>query len=334
MFSYYNASKLLRYNGTYNFVVGGRGIGKTYDFKKRAISRAVLHGEQFIYVRRYKTELTKSRATFLADLTGLFKGTDFKVEGSSVLMAPSDTRSDKKREWSIIGHFVALSTAQTQKSVAYPLVKTIIFDEFIIESGGLRYLPDEFTIFNNFYSTVDRWKDKTKVYFLANSVSIMNPYFLALNIQPDAEREFCTRNSGFVVAQFIDSDKFASEVYQTRFGKFIAGTEYAEYAVANTFGDNHNVLLSDKNPDARYRFTLECATGEFSVWGIGAEYYVQEKQPRQPIVYTLLAEKMDSHKVLMRLNDTPLSHLRSAFRMGRVTFDKPTTRNTFAEIFK
>lgn len=333
---YYNYSKLLSYNAAYNFLVGGRGLGKTYGAKKKAIADAIKKGDQFIYLRRYKTELQTARNTFWADITNEFPNYDFRSNGGLAQMSPVEDRETKKRVWETIGYFISLSTSQTQKSVSFPKVKTIIFDEFIIEKGAIHYLPDEATIFNNFYSTVDRYQDKTKVLFLANSVSIMNPYFIEYEIRPDENQEIIRKADGFIVCHFPDAKDFQSSVFETRFGKFIKNTEYAEYAVGNTFDDNSDAMLGFKDSRARYMFTLECKTGSFSVWlnMFTNEYYVQDKLPKTQEIFTLISGKMDAHKTLMTFSDKPLSYLRTAFKKGNVTFDKPSTRNTFTEIFK
>jgi hypothetical protein len=333
---YYNFGKVLSFNAVYNFIVGARGLGKSFGAKKKVINDAIKKGDQFIYLRRYKTELVTARATFFADVEYLFPNHDFRVNGWLAEFSPITDREEKKRKWKTMGFFIALSTAQNQKSVSFPNVKTIIFDEFIIEKGSLHYLPDESIALNNFYSTVDRYKDKTKVLFLANSVSIMNPYFIAYEIVPNSDTDIIAKLNGFIVAHFPDSKEFENSVYQTRFGKFIKDTDYADYAVGNTFEDNKDTMLALKDSKARYMFTLECRTGSFSVWFnmFDSEYYIQCKLPKVEDIYTLIPEKMDTHKTLMSFSDRPLSHLRTMFTKGKVSFDKPATRNTFTEIFK
>ena len=333
---FYSYNKLYSYNAVYNFVVGGRGIGKTFGAKKKVIASALRNGDQFIYLRRYKSELTAARNTFFADIAPSFPKYDFRINGPIAQAAPISTREDKKRFWNDIGYFIALSTSQNQKSVAFPKVKTIIYDEFIIEKGALHYLPNEATIFNNFYSTVDRYTDKTKVLFLANSVSIMNPYFIEYEIRPDQEKEFIVKSDGFLVCHFPDSDDFKNDIYQTKFGKFIKDSEYAQYSVENTFDDNTEAMLELKDSKARYMFTLETKNGQFSVWFnmFSSQYYIQDKLPKVNEIFTLLPERMDNHKTLLIFSDRPLAMLRNSFRQGNVSFDKPSTRNTFAEIFK
>lgn len=345
--TFYSFSLLLSYNATYNFVVGGRGLGKTYGAKKRAIRRALRKGEQFIYLRRYKTEIPASKQTFFADISHEFPGWEFVIRGNTAKASRlideekfSDEKDYKKalkeRKWVDIGFFYALSSAQSLKSVSFPKVTTIMFDEFIIEKGHNQYIQDETTVFNNFYSTVDRWKDKTRVYFMANSVSIMNPYFIEYEIEPDNEGEIVIRKGGFIAAHFPDSEKFKEEIYQTKFGQFIKDTEYAEFAAGNQFADNNDELIHLKDGKAKYMYTLETKTGVFSVWfdAPNNKYFVQEKLPRNQDVYTLLPHKMSADKTLVYKSDKFIGYLRSAFNTARIMFDKPATRNAFADIFK
>lgn len=347
--SYYSFNKLLSCNATYNFAVGGRGIGKTYGAKKKVVKDCIRtaftdgkfkpgKGDQFIYVRRYKPELSLSKETFFADFQHEFPDWDFRVQGYKAEMAHSSTRDEKKRAWETIGFFVALSSAQSFKSVAFPRVKWIIFDEFILEKSATHYLPNEATIFNNFFSTVDRYKDKTRVLFLANSVSIDNPYFIEYKINPDnVDKNGLVRtHSGFLVTHFIESDQFEAEVYQTKFGKFVQGTEYADYAVGNDFKDNNKNLVKRKSARAKPMFILETTTMMMSVWFdmITGIYYIQSDLPKNETIITIDPNKMSDGKTLMGFSDKPLAMLRTAYRNNRMYFDEPPTRIAFVEIFK
>jgi hypothetical protein len=334
--AYYNYDKILSFNSMFHFLVGARGLGKTYGAKIKVIQWAIKYGRQFIYLRRFKDELKGARNTFFADVEHNFPDWDFRVNGDQAEMAPTSTEGMKPRPWVVIGFFVALSQGQSKKSVAYPEVKTIIFDEFIIEKGLTHYLPNEAKVFENFYMTVDRWKDKTRVFFLANAISITNPYFLHYNIRPDQLPEISTSHKGFIVSHFADSTEFASGVFKTQFGQFIQGTEQAEYAVGNAFTDNHDKLLQLKPPTAKYRFTIETMQGIFSVW-IDMDvqrYYMQESRPKQETIYTLIPEKMDDDRTLLEPNNKLLQYLRAAFSRGRAYFDTPKTRNAFIEIHR
>lgn len=335
---YYNYDKVFSFNGMLNFICGGRGLGKTYGIKEKAIAAAIKKGDMFILLRRYKDELRLSKNTFFADIAHVFPDWDFKVEGIEAKMAPvlKEGESEKKRPWQTIGYFIPLSQAQAMKGVSFPKVKTIIFDEFLIEKGKVQYIPDEAVVFLNFFSTVDRYKDKTRAFFLANSVQIENPYFLYFNIRPKKGEEWIKLANGDIICNFPDSTEFNNGVYQTRFGRLIKGSEYADYAVESTFSDNTSNLVEEKPSTARYIYSLETSNGVVSVWKDTPtrSFYIQESLPKQQIMFTLLPGKMAEGKTLLHNSDKLLQYLRTAYRQGRAKFDTPQSRIAFIEVFK
>jgi hypothetical protein len=339
---YYNFDKVMSYNATIMIVSGGRGIGKTYGAKEKVIDKALRSFEshdaidQFIYLRRYKDEIKKTRPNFFKDIEHEYPNYDFRIEGITAQFAPANTRDEKKRPWYVMGYFIALSTAANERGVAYPMVKTIIFDEFIMEKSATVYLPNEASVFLNFYSTVDRWKDKTRVFMLSNAVSIHNPYFLEWDIKPDQVQEFTRYGNGFVVTHFPEAKDFQSSVYKTKFGQFIKDTEFATFAVANQFSDNNDHLIKVKDKKAAYSYTLEAKSGTFSVWinDIEGFVYAQSKLPGKQRMFTLDPEKMDEGKRLLTYTDKQLQVLRAAFNTGMMYFDSARTRNSLLEIFK
>jgi len=340
--SYYNFDKIYSYNATFNFLVGSRGLGKTYGSKFKVLKKAVKTFEakqpieQFIYMRRYKEELATSAKTFFADIEDRFPDYDFRTNGWLAELAPVTTRDDKKRAWTTIGYFIPLSRAQSMKSVAFPLVKTIIFDEFIIEKGAIHYLSNEAEAFQNFYSTVDRWKDKTKVFFLANAADIMNPYFLAYNIIPNHGEELFTFGDGFGLCHFVDAKDFTSEIFETKFGRFIKNTDYADYAASNEFKNGGDALIESKTSESKYVYTIETKQGTFSVWKSWSDnvYYIQEKRPKVESIFTMIPEKMDEGKTYLAHNDRLMQVLRTAWRNGYTKFDTSKSRNAFTKIFE
>lgn len=331
---YYNFDKLYSYNGVYNFVCGPRGVGKTYGAKFKAIKKFLRDGEQFIYLRRYKTELNTVRG-FFADIAHEFKGIHFRINGKQFEVCREPKNNPKENVWEIMGYFFALSIAQSLKGMSFHEVRTIIFDEFIIEKGAVHYLPDEATVFTNFYSTVDRNKDKTRVLFLANSVSIENPYFIKYKIRPDETGEFVVSHNGFIIAHFHDADKFSTEVYKTRFGQFIKNSEYADYALGNQFADNHKTMIAKKPSEAEYAYTLETIDGTFSVWYNRSDgtYYLLERRPGNELLFTMIPQRVDENKRLLLKNNEHLRILRAAFTNGIMYFDSPHTRNAMLQVF-
>ena len=325
---YYNFDKIRSYGARYLMIVGSRGTGKTYGAKKIVINNAIRKGEQFIYLRRNKVE-QKGRFTFFDDIAHEFPGYEFAVHGNNAVM-----RLEGDKKWQTIGYFSVLSISQAQKSVAYPLVTTIIFDEFIIENSQIRYLDNEVKVFNNFYLTVDRYKDKTTALMLSNSASIMNPYMLDWNIRPDSE--YVRAGDGFIACHFADDTLFKNDVAQTRFGKFVMSTdeEYADYAINNKFKDNTTDFIGKKSGKADYYCTIRTRNGTFSVWTDLPMFTIQSYRPKREVMYCIDHRVMKEGDIYVKSNDRIMQMLRNSWRRGLILFDSPKTRNTFTEIFK
>lgn len=336
IFTRYNFDKISSYDAMFNGIVGARGVGKSFGKKVDAVNKFLKKGEQFIYLRRHDKELKTAKKMFFADFAYKFPRFDMRVVGDEAQIASKKTRElGKDRIWDVMGYFKALSVAQSEKSSPYPLVTQIIFDEFILEPGLIHYIPDEVTVLTNFYNSIDRYEDRVKLWMLANSVSIANPYFIAWGIYPDKEGEFVTRDNGFICFHFPDSSQYQSEVMKSRFGQFIANTEYAKYAVGNQFADNHDNLVGAKHPDSKYKFTIQSKTGSISIWRYAADnvYFVQRKLPKNQYIIVSEPSLMKEGVILLDYKDKNLSYLRAAYKGARVIFDHQTTREIFLNEF-
>ena len=271
---YWKINRINSYDRLFNFVIGGRGIGKTYATKKYCIDNFLKTGEQFIYLRRYKDEIRplKNNNKFFESLFMLYPDYVFKIKGETAYIGESiidenDEKENKKEkiDWKVCGYLLNLSTAITKKSVDYSRVTTIIFDEFIIPKGNIRYLNNEVEAFLDFYETVDRMRDKTRVYFLSNAISSFNPYFIYFKIKPPKAGQFLKRKN--MVLEMCKQDEFINAKRNTRFGQLIEGTHYASYAIDNEFYLDDEKFIRKKAGNARYFCTLLYKNRKIGIWG-------------------------------------------------------------------
>ena len=184
---YWDPNRTASYNALFNFIVGSRGAGKTYGILKRGISRFLKSPKsrrsQFIYMRRMKTELkdltTANHGTLFDAVAAEFPDHELVARGN-VLTCDGE----------VMGYGMALSTSSIKKSVAYPQVREIYFDEFIIDNTRTyHYLPDEVRKFQDAYETIarpgnDPERPDTIAWFLSNAVTISNPYFAEYGLRP------------------------------------------------------------------------------------------------------------------------------------------------------
>lgn len=107
------------------------GFGKTYGITKFVINQFLKKQEEFAYIRRYKSDLKQSVPTFFSSVN---KNNEFP---NHLLVSKNNSfYCDDK----CFGHSMCLSTAQDLKSSNFDNVKTIIFDEFIIEERSEKIL--------------------------------------------------------------------------------------------------------------------------------------------------------------------------------------------------
>ena len=131
---YYNYNRIISYNALLNILIGSRGVGKTYGASKLVVKDFIKRKRQFVYLRRYKTELAKASKKFFQALikNNEFPEHKFEVRGNTFYIDDE-----------LAGYSVTLSTAQQLKGTNFGNVYYIIFDEFLIEEGQGHYLKNE-----------------------------------------------------------------------------------------------------------------------------------------------------------------------------------------------
>jgi hypothetical protein len=322
---YYDPNKLLSYNRILNCCIGARGIGKSYGFKKHVVNRFLKHGKQFIYLRRYKGELTKL-PQFFNDIKNEFPNTEFEVKGRQLFI------NGKQAGWGI-----PLSAWQSEKSNAYPDVETILFDEFIREKDNSGYLPNEVPALLNFMDTVFRDRENVRCVCLSNAVTIVNPYFLYFSLIPNINKRFNAYDS--IVVEIPDSKDFSAARRQTKFGALIDGTEYGEMALDNNFVNDSQVFIDKRSKNSRFICSVVYNGMTFGIWvdsDIGLMYLSTEYDPSSKLVFAMTTEDLDENTMLMSNWKTNyyLVKMVSAFKKGYLRFDNQVVRNIAYELFK
>ena len=261
---YYDYDKLLSREFLIAFVIAERGLGKTFGAKKAVLNRWLKTngGEEFMYVRRYKTELDSSLATFWSDLqaNGYFEEHELKVKKSKLL---TKFTCDGK----VCGYAVPLSTSNILKSTAFPKVKYIIFDEYLLQLGGTyRYLKNEMNLFLDLIETVFRLRDG-KVLMLGNSIgTFSSPYFTYWNLDISDGREFKTYKDGSILVHYAKNTEYREVKRKTKFGKLIDGTDYGRYAIDNQDVTLNNMFIQKKPEKSSFKALLIINGAKIGVW--------------------------------------------------------------------
>ena len=188
---YYDVAHIDKYNAHYNVIFGKRSNGKTYSLLKKVVYNYAEKGEQGAYIRRYREDFKGKRGSTMFD--GLIandeirkatggKWTTVKFYSDRWYFAKQD-EDDPSRLISDNTPFCygfSLAQMEHDKSTSYPMITTVIFDEFLSRIG---YLPNEFVLFMNVLSTIIRQRNNVKIYMLGNTVSKHCPYFQEMGLK-------------------------------------------------------------------------------------------------------------------------------------------------------
>ena len=324
---YYSRNDLLSYNALFNFVVGERGTGKTYQFKDWAISDFIKNKNQFVYVRRYKTEF-KDIGNFFDDMIKKYPDHEFSVAHGKFYI-------DKE----IAGFYIPLSTSITKKSVAYPNVNKIGFDEFILEKSTLHYLPNEVNAFLGLYETIARDRNNVRVMFMANSVTLINPYFLFFDLQVSKTKRFWTFKNNDLVVELTDLEEFKQHKKQTRFAKIIDGTEFSKYSIDGEFtGDNYE-FIQNKTPNSYYCFTLVYKGESLGVWcdsKLALMFVSNKVDLTYPLKYAITTNDHKPNMIVLsnKYSREKIKVLTKIYEYGCLRYESLKIKSMMFEIFK
>lgn len=234
------------------FVIGARGIGKTYGALKYVYENHL----KFVYLRLSDVETQNLSTPAFNPFKTINDDLGAKVEirkNKKVIEFIDSADPDKKT----IGYMFALSTLSNFRSFDLSDVDVIIFDEFIPEANKRPIRNMAETLFNG-YESINRnreLKDQNPIRLiaLANSNNIFNDVFFYLRI---TKRVYDMRNKkrirwaddvrGLTVFYFHDVP-ISDQKKHTALYKLTDGTNFQNVAIENAFTFQDERLIVSRN---------------------------------------------------------------------------------------
>lgn len=329
MGNYYDGTKLLSMmdlNGKKPEIymcTTNRTGGKTTYFGRLCVNRFLDKGEKFGLIYRYNYELDDVADKFFKDLKGLF--------------FPDKTMTSKKRAKGIFqelfindkscGYAIALNSSDSIKKYSHLFsdITRMIFDEFQSESN--HYCTDEITKFLSVHTSIARGQGEqvryVPVFMLANQVSIINPYYVAMGIcnRLNAETKFL-RGDGYVLEQgFIESASDSQK--ESGFNRAFKENNYVAYSSENVYLNDNYSFIEKSTGKSRYICTLKYKGNDFGVkeFAESGFIYCDDKPDSSfPMKITVTTDDHSINYVMLKRNDFFLSNLRYLFERGCFRF--------------
>ena len=335
---YLDFGKPLSYNSFLTFIVTERGLGKSYGAKKFVAKRFINKSKQFVYIRRYKTELKE--AMIKNGNPRFFKQieNDPELKGHKFTNKNDTMYIDDK----LCGFAIPLSIANILKSSTYDDVDTIIFDEFIIDpnTSSYRYLKDEVTAILETIETIGRLRD-IRVIFLGNALSITNPYFTYFNLSLpyNSEVNIAKRdNKGnpLILVYYARNTPYREVKKQTRFGQLIDGTEYGKYAIDNIMLRDSKSFIKKKSKQCKFYFILILNGKHYGIWidyKEGFMYISNDYDPNCPVIFSINPDDHNENTLLVRCRTSPwFKSIIEHYRLARLCFENQQIKNNIMNI--
>lgn len=344
---YWDIYRTLTHNALFNLILSIRGNGKSYGVKKRCIENFIKKKEQFGYVRRYKDDLPESLSEFWKDVGKEFPDYEYKADGKKIYIRLRP--ENEKEKWTnedIAGYAFYLSTATNKKSVPYPFITTIMFDEFLMEEGHQRYLKNEVRAFLNLYETIARpGTDHPRVtaFLLANTITITNPYFIYWNLKMPTEKDkngkmIWKHPTRSILVEDASTESFMNAKRETEFGGIVAGTDYEGYSVENSFLLDDDTFIEKKSQKAKHAFNFAYQGKEFGVWFDFTEgkMWVSSAIDPSGIMYSFTMKDHRPNTMLFKSKNKTywLKNFFEAFKQGTLYFETMNIKNMCYEVLK
>lgn len=326
---YYSPERVISYNALLNLIIGERGVGKTYSFKTYAVKRFLKKHKQFVYLRRYESDLDASVGSssdnkFFEQIGREFPEAEFKI-----------TKAKKVRKLyinnQICGYALPLSSADSLKSSTYENVDMIIYDEFMLKEGTTqRYLKNEPEIILDLIETIGRLRN-INIYCLANAISTTCPLMSYFNLTLPYNSDIKTFKDGLILVNYIKNEEYRKVKKESRFGKLIADTHYGEYAIDNKFLTDNKCFIKKKDNKAKFYFILSLGDRDYGVWRDYSTYSMfisNDVDPNCPMIFTINNEFHNENTIFAKVRSNPyFKNLIEFYRVGHLFFESQQIKN-------
>lgn len=330
---WYSYDRICGFNATFNFIISERGCGKTYGALKMVIKDFLKNGNEFVYLRRYKTELGKAVPKLFDAIVKNkeFPDYNFKVDANKFFIQAKEEEG-AKNSWIKIGEAAALSTASILKSSDFSSVKTIVFDEFLLSTGIFHYLKNEVETTLDLVESISRLRD-VRVFFLGNAISITNPYFAYFNLSLPYNSEFKTFKDGLIVVNYAKNPAYREKKHLSKFGRLVEGTNWASYAIDNNWLNDESGFIGKKAVGSKNFSVLVVDGKKYGVWRCktdGRLYISTDYDPNNPCIFSFDIKDHNEENVLLNAKRSPwFKVVIEEYKVGNVWFEDVNIKNIF-----
>ena len=335
MGTYYDGTKLLSLKDLDGntpeifMVTSNRTAGKTTYFNKLVFNRFLKKGSKFMLVYRFKYELDDCANKFFKDIQGLFfqEYELFSKKMATGIYHELFTRKLGEENALSCGYAISLNSADQLKKLSHFFSDTdcMLFDEFQSETNS--YCPNEVEKFVSIHKTVARGQGKMNryvpVYMCANPVTILNPYYVEMDISSRLTSDVkFLRGHGFVLEQgYNEAADLAQK--ESGFNAAFSKNRYIAYASEGSYLNDSMAFIEQPNGKARYLATIRFKGSDYGIRSfdsIGIIYCDNRPDNTYPNKIAVTTDDHNINYVMLKNNEMFIANMRFFFEQGCFRF--------------
>ena len=263
--NYYDGTKLLSLkdiNGKTPEVfmcTSNRSAGKTTYFNRLVVNRFIKRGAKFALLYRFNYELDGCDEKFFKDIKELF----FPEYDMTAAKKMKGIYQELYLNEEPCGYAISINSADQLKrnSHLFSDIDNIIFDEFQSEQN--HYCDKEVEKFISIHNSIARGRSKQSryvpVYMISNPVTILNPYYVAMDISTRLQKDtHFLRGDGFVLEQGYN-ETAAKALKSSAFNRAFGSSDYIAYSAEGVYLQDDLSFVDTPSGRGKYVATIRYA---------------------------------------------------------------------------
>lgn len=248
---YLDIRKIRDTNIPFIFIVGGRGVGKTYG----VLDVVIEDQNRFMLMRRTQTQTDLINKPEFSPFKPINRDRGLNITTKQVSKYNAGIYVDIEEGGLPIGYTCALSTIANMRGFDASDVDILIWDEFIPEKHE-RALKNEAQALFNAYETMNRNRELTgskplQLIALANANDLANPIFIELGLvrvtqkmRKKGQEVYINRERGIAVF-LLDKSPISEQKSDTAIYRLTNGSDFEKMSIKNDFsGDKMGKIKS------------------------------------------------------------------------------------------
>ena len=327
--NYYDGTKLLSLkdiNGKTPEVfmcTSNRSAGKTTYFNRLVVNRFIKRGEKFALLYRFNYELDGCDEKFFKDIKELFFP-EYDVTAAKKMKGISQELYLNEEP---CGYAISINSADQLKrnSHLFSDIDNIIFDEFQSEQN--HYCDKEVEKFISIHNSIARGRSKQSryvpVYMISNPVTILNPYYVAMDISTRLQKDtHFLRGDGFVLEQGYN-ETAAKALKSSAFNRAFGSSDYIAYSAEGVYLQDDLSFVDTPTGRGKYVATIRYAGIDYGVREypeLGIVFCDKSVDYQYPLKITVDTADHKLNYVMVSSNFILIQKLRYYFEHGCMRF--------------